>query len=140
MPLLTEWSHYDHTQFERKKPEKQQDIPLENKILFETAAEEGEIQKLETEGKIDQRQKEALERAKECAHELFPDKPECQKDLFKLEKKEIMHQISIGEEMELLDIEMNPNNHHPKSEPSPDTPGIASWAKGKLKGLLGSKE
>lgn len=142
MPLLSEWSKYDHTQFEEKKQEKQQNIPLENKILFETAAEESEIQRLKSEHKINREQEEALERAKKCAHELFPDKPECQKDLFNLEEKEIRHQISIGEEMELLEMEMNPKDHIPDNNDDIKTTisKFVKKAKNTIGQLIGSKE
>lgn len=141
--LLSEWSKYDHTKFEQKNRENQQEIPLNDKNLLEEKAEEEKIEKLNKEGKIDQKQKEALVRTKEYIARLFRNKPDCQKKMFDLVEKNTLGKISLEEEELLLEFEVNPpDNYSPDNDEDIKTALLKflTKIKNKISRLLVSKK
>lgn len=113
MPLISEWSKYDHTKFNEKKPEKKVEIPQEaidesaDKTLKNTA------EKMQIEPDIEQRREKALKLAKLYASELCHNNPEAEKRLEELEALKIKNRITIGEDLERLELEENPASYAP---------------------------
>lgn len=110
MALLSEWAEFDHTSFNNTK----QEIPPKNNDFFEKA--DKKIKKLVDNGQINPQQKKALEFAKECTPDLCPNNFKEQMLIFDLEIKKILGAITIGEDIKLTSLEIDPKSYCPDTD------------------------
>lgn len=111
MSLLREWDKDNiPAEITEEKPKNQQEISNNNKIFAEEADEI--IHGLDKNGKINPQQKNSLELTKNCILDLCPENLEEQRRIFKLEVEDILGTISVGNNVELIGLEMDPKSYH----------------------------
>ena len=113
MPLLSEWSKYDHTKFNEEKQEKKSEIPQDTINEPANKTPENGADKIEIEPDIEQRKEKARELVKRYTPKLCHNNPNAEKRLEQLETLKIENKITISEDLERLELEENPDGYTP---------------------------